>query len=691
MKKIPLLFITILSFQFFPPFVRQAFSQGGVWTWIHGDSIPNQSGNFGTKGISDPTNTPPALYEAADWKDKQGNFWVYGGSSNNTSYNALWKYNPATNEWTWINGSSSGGQSVSYGIQGIPSPTNTPGSRSFGCFSWTDTTGNLWLMGGSHFSQMKNDLWKYDITTNEWTWISGTSIGDSPGAHGVKGIPSILNYPGARSETASSWTDEFNNLWMFGGYGYDDAGQSGGLDDLMSYNISTNEWTWMHGSNSVISSVASYGVKGISDPSNNPGPRYSFTKWKDVTGRFWIMGGTTAFGSLNDLWNYNPSTNEWTWMNGSSAPFDSGQYQNQCVYDAVSNPAARTEHRAATTDNCGRFWLFGGYYLKNDLWIYDPVLSKWKWVRGTFPLIQPFNYGSINIPSYTNNPPSRCGGLAWCGNDNKIYIFGGYETGWYNDLWVFQPDTNCVSNYCSIPTAIFNASNNICSGSCTSFQNLSVAATSYQWFFPGASPDTSSDVNPSNICYNTTGTFDVTLVAINSNGADTLTLSNYITVFPQPSPQSITQNFDTLFAIPGSASYQWYYNGNTIAGATDYFYIAGTSGDYNVIATDTNGCEVEAVINNVLASTQFVIGNWQLAIVPNPVSETLTATSYPPVVTAKEISIFNMLGEKILLDVDLESMTVNCRPLQPGIYFLEIISSPPSGAGGPFRTKFLKH
>ena len=42
--------------------------------------------------------------------------------------------------------------------------------------------------------------------------------------------------------------------------------------------------------------------------------------------------------------------------------------------------------------------------------------------------------------------------------------------------------------------------------------------------------------------------------------------------------------------------YQWYYDGILIPGATDYFYIAPQSGNYNVVATDANDCEVEAVI-----------------------------------------------------------------------------------------------
>ena len=42
-----------------------------------------------------------------------------------------------------------------------------------------------------------------------------------------------------------------------------------------------------------------------------------------------------------------------------------------------------------------------------------------------------------------------------------------------------------------------------------------------------------------------------------------------------------------------------------IPDATDYFYLATQAGDYNVIVTDANGCEVEAVIFDVVASVKM--------------------------------------------------------------------------------------
>jgi hypothetical protein len=274
----------------------------------------------------------------------------------------------------------------------------------------------------------------------------------------------------------------------------------------------------------------------------------------------------------------------------------------------------------------------------------------------------------------------------------------GYKTqqSWgNNDYWIVK-----FCDTTQIPVTIFTAPTDLCPGTCTNFLNLSLYATTYLWLFPGASPDTSSDINPANICYTNPGSYDVQLIATNANGSDTLLLSNYITVYPSPPPQSITQSGDTLFAIAGSASYQWYFNTNIISGATDYFYVAPQSGDYNIVATDANGCEVEAAIFNIVASAQPAVGSQQLAIFPNPVGETLHVKSlpaeafaqagYPLTGAAVEISIYNMLGEMVLAAAPLSAGEgsggeADVSTLPPGLYYLEIISS-----GKIFRTRFVK-
>ena len=238
-------------------------------------------------------------------------------------------------------------------------------------------------------------------------------------------------------------------------------------------------------------------------------------------------------------------------------------------------------------------------------------------------------------------------------------------------------------------TAMFTADNHICPGTCTDFTNLSTNATSYVWNFPGANPSVSTDQNPTNICYNTPGNYNVQLIATNSTTSDTLVLPNYITVYPNPSPQGIMQSGDTLFANPGATSYQWYYNGTLIPGATNYFYLATVSGDYNVVATDENDCEVEAVINDVIAGLTPALSEGEgVTAFPNPVTETLTVNRKKLIGTAEaEISIYNVIGEKIYsTEFVNDEITVDCRNFTSGIYFIEMNTSEKF-----FRTKFVKH
>jgi len=255
-----------------------------------------------------------------------------------------------------------------------------------------------------------------------------------------------------------------------------------------------------------------------------------------------------------------------------------------------------------------------------------------------------------------------------------------------------SPSVPACSN---LPTSDYYSDPNICPGTCCDFTNLSLNSTSYQWYFPGATPDTSTAINPTNICFANPGTYDVTLIASNANGSDTLTLQNYITVYPFPSPQSITQNGDTLFALNGSTTYQWFFNTNIIFGATNYFYVATQSGDYNVVATDSNGCEVEAVMNNVVAAAAG--GSMpSMMVYPNPVEDKFTIQKLqacPSCVagrvtrgTASMISIYNVIGEKIFTSESSgDELIVDCRKFQAGIYFVEIFSGEKS-----YRTKFVK-
>ena len=238
------------------------------------------------------------------------------------------------------------------------------------------------------------------------------------------------------------------------------------------------------------------------------------------------------------------------------------------------------------------------------------------------------------------------------------------------------------------PIAIFNAPNHVCPGTCTDFTNLSLNATSFLWSFPGANPSVSTDANPTGICYNTPGTYTVSLIVSNVSGSDTLTLNNYITVYPYPAPQGILQNGDTLFANQGAVSYQWYENGVLIPGATNYYYVALESGNYNVVATDENDCEVEAVIFDVIASLHSPTAYEQVAVYPNPVMNELTLRNQFG--SSKVVTVYNLLGETVMTmkpnaSSAQEESVYDVSKLAPGSYYLEMRSP-----DKVFRATFVK-
>jgi hypothetical protein len=508
--------IALTSFSFSPAAKAQA-SAANQWTWMGGsDTVPwparVEPAVYGTLGVPASGNIPGSQSEAATWTDSAGNFWLLGGPGN-----VLWKFNPSTSEWAWMGGSATGQFGV-YGILGTPAPGNIPGSRNSAA-TWTDSKGHFWLYGGRGYSADNgpnlwlNDLWEFDPSTLEWTWMGGdSSLGSEdflPAVYGTLGTPAAGNNPGTR-ESAVSWTDNKGNFWLFGG---SNGGQS--LNDLWEYSPSTNEWAWMSGS--IPASVACtpadcwfsgvYGKQGTPATGNNPGARYWATGWTDSKGNLWLFGGFGYDGvgnlsELNDLWEYNPSTNEWAWMSGSSTvPVPCGTYDaNYCgqsgVYGTLGTPAAGNvpggrDSAVSWTDKSGNLWLFGGdgYDASgnddplNDLWEFIPSTSEWTWMAGS-SIFNPNSqaqygvFGMLGTPAQENIPGSRGSVLTWTDNSGNFWLYGGQgplpvDGEWFSfaldDYWRYQPSV--TPSFTAAPAPTFS----VAAGTYTSIQTIAIS------------------------------------------------------------------------------------------------------------------------------------------------------------------------------------------------------------------------
>jgi hypothetical protein len=95
---------------------------------------------------------------------------------------------------------------------------------------WTDSLGDLWLFGGTDTPDEFNDLWEFNPSSKEWTWMSGSSTGNANSVYGDPGTPAPGNAPGGRYGAVGMPLDPNGNIWLFGGFTTD-----GYPNDLWSY------------------------------------------------------------------------------------------------------------------------------------------------------------------------------------------------------------------------------------------------------------------------------------------------------------------------------------------------------------------------------------------------------------------------------------------------------------------------
>lgn len=445
------------------------YTQVGEWTWVAGEDTIEANGIYGIQGIPSVNNTPPSLYEPCEWIDSQGNFWLFGGFHVHfpvaSDMNDLWKFNPSTLEWTWVKGSAIPDHLGYYGTQGVSSPLNLPSCKGWGAPTWVDSNDNLWVYGGRIGY---DDLWKYNIATNEWTWMKGDTT-NSPffqfiePRYGTFQTPDIDNTPGTRMEVTTSWTDSNNNLWLFGGVGFDSSGTNGyNYNDLWKYDTQLNQWSWMAGTD-IPNHLGYYGIKNVASPLNCPPSRSCYAKWKDSQGNFYLFGGlhidinsSCISKGYNDVWKYEIGTNNWIWIGGDSIFNTLGNYSPECIPNVANIPRNSYENRATSYDQYGNVFMFGNAGVgcnnyppqRNELWHYSIDLNEWTLIQSNTTT----NWGIKGISSPSNAPPKVIGAVSWLLND-EYWVFGGTQYGnseSYNSLWRYKIDYSCF------PTGIEN-------------------------------------------------------------------------------------------------------------------------------------------------------------------------------------------------------------------------------------------
>ncbi len=111
------------------------------------------------------------------------------------------------------------------------------------------------------------------------------------------------------------------------------------------------------------------------------------------------------------------------------------------------------------------------------------------------------------------------------------------------------------------------------------------------WTMPGASPDASTEQNPT-VVYNQAGTYDVTLEVINAAGSNSITYTDFITIYPEAlavfvyTIDGLTVNFTNN--SENADSYLWDFGDGNSSTEEDPSHTYDDGGTYTVVLTATS-------------------------------------------------------------------------------------------------------
>lgn len=203
----------------------------------------------------------------------------------------------------------------------------------------------------------------------------------------------------------------------------------------------------------------------------------------------------------------------------------------------------------------------------------------------------------------------------------------------------------------------------------------------YMWEFPGATPATSTDKNPT-VTYNQCGAHDVKLVVNRGGQIDSVSKTAYIQVGPianissAPGDTACPHVPITLDANIAGATYLWSPGGETTQSITITSQEYGLGSHDFTVSVTKDGCE--SVDNHTIFYDGCVgtpeIGKNSIAVYPNPAND--LAHIAIPSAGNYQIRLYNSQGETVLTrDVQISEASeiqLNISNFSNGVYMLQL-------------------
>jgi PKD repeat protein len=347
----------------------------------------------------------------------------------------------------------------------------------------------------------------------------------------------------------------------------------------------------------------------------------------------------------------------------------------------------------------------------NSSGIYDVALTVVTSSGATFETLSP-NFVTVNAAPVANfsfnsngaqvlftDNSTGGGSIEWDFGDMSATSTVPNPVHTYTEVGVFTV-TQTVTNECGSsstellvevlavpPTASFSSTG---TGGCTPFtieftDESAGSPTAWEWSFPGGTPASSTDQNPT-VVYIEAGTYSVQLTVTNTAGESQAIQSQFIEIGASPTADftfDINGDEVTFFnTSSGASAYDWQFGdaaSSTSEDESPTFTYDGP-GEYEVTLTVENECGSTAITQTITIEASSTVSLDDSAFVltasPNPFAEQLLVNYELFVGFEKaEIQVFNVLGKQMTsVPVQAVSGTVSLENeiTQSGVYFLQI-------------------
>ena len=136
---------------------------------------------------------------------------------------------------------------------------------------------------------------------------------------------------------------------------------------------------------------------------------------------------------------------------------------------------------------------------------------------------------------------------------------------------------------------------------------------------------------------------------------------------------TISASSDTLITTSGT-SFQWYFNGSVIPGATDQTYIANETGEFTVYVVFSNGCSGLSEPYTMNFVTLDEMDLQAIHLYPNPAISVLNLELLNRLDGEFIVNISDHSGRVVLSEVHIldDNIKIDISTLAPGFYYLAI-------------------